>query len=401
MGQTAKNFFFTIITICGFLLISLCLCEVVIRINNASKEKDRKVWIPDYYLGSFHARNNEFVFQNHDSNEFYAQQRTNDLGFIGGEVSVKKKNGVFRIVIMGDSFTEALQVDYQKNFCVLLENQLNQLSPAGKTYEVINAGMSRFSPITHYLLYKHRVAPLDADLIMVQLFANDIFEDNLVREMSIMGDDGLPVKIQPYFMKEYERRSRLKSSYRHNPGWIHTLHTQLMEISRFYEYMAVMSIKGNKNTKINRSMTRKPEFNSVYQFFPLQKDNPLNEQPEYLAKAWQQSFFYMTSLIEQVRKDNKPIVYFYIPMEGQLDLESYGDNSYQYYSGKRASLELNKKLAQFFKRQKVPFWDMLDVLQAQSSRDLYLSIDGHLTAEGHNALAGGLLRSLREFLTDL
>ncbi len=386
--------------ILGSLFISLVIAEVVIRIHNASSEKLRKVWVPDYYLGSFHAKNNEFISQNRESKEFRAQQKTNQLGFIGEDIALKKKRDVFRIVIMGDSFTEALQVDYQKNFSMLLESQLNQLASHGKKYEVINAGMSRFSPITHYVLYKHRIAPLDADLIMVQLFANDIFEDNYVREMSIIADDGLPIKIQPYFMKEYEQRSGPSDARHFVRGWRQKFNSSLMELSRFYEYMSVVSTKRNKKSKINLRMKNKPEFNSVYQFFPLQKHNPLNENPEYLKKAWAQSFFYMSSLIETVHQANIPIIYFYIPMEGQLDLESYGDNSYQYYSGKRASLAINEKLAQFFRKEDVPFWDMLETLQQNSSQKLYFSIDGHLTTQGHNVLADGLLGYLRNILID-
>lgn len=66
--------------------------------------------------------------------------RTNSDGFHGREYAREKPAGVYRIVILGDSFVEAAQVDRDKAFPAVLEDLLNA-SSSGTRYEVIPVGM--------------------------------------------------------------------------------------------------------------------------------------------------------------------------------------------------------------------------------------------------------------------
>src|SRR3989339_639997 len=52
--------------------------------------------------------------------------RINDVGFHSRTYSVEKPYGIFRIVIIGDSFVEAVQVPLEKTFPAILEKKLNQ-----------------------------------------------------------------------------------------------------------------------------------------------------------------------------------------------------------------------------------------------------------------------------------
>jgi len=53
---------------------------------------------------------------------------TNTHGFRGSDYGYDKKNGVFRIVVIGDSVAEGQGVDYQDRFAQVLERNLNRLT---------------------------------------------------------------------------------------------------------------------------------------------------------------------------------------------------------------------------------------------------------------------------------
>ena len=51
--------------------------------------------------------------------------KTNAEGFIGRDYAVEKPAGALRFAFLGDSFVEAMQVNYEQTFAYLLEKSLN------------------------------------------------------------------------------------------------------------------------------------------------------------------------------------------------------------------------------------------------------------------------------------
>jgi hypothetical protein len=66
--------------------------------------------------------------------------RTNSFGIRGPEYAMPKPDGVFRIVVIGDSFTMGSGVREEEAYPALLETMLNDTKP-GRRYEVINLGL--------------------------------------------------------------------------------------------------------------------------------------------------------------------------------------------------------------------------------------------------------------------
>src|SRR5712692_8407728 len=70
---------------------------------------------------------------------------TNSLGFrdrLVRDVDVNSKN--YRILFIGDSFTEGLGVEYEKTFVGIIENKLR-----AEGIEVLNASVASYSPIIY------------------------------------------------------------------------------------------------------------------------------------------------------------------------------------------------------------------------------------------------------------
>jgi len=169
--------------------------------RSLAKKKQRLVYVPHYSLGYTLAKNNKFKWWG-DANhpEFYTTQYTNNLGLVRNEkTSFSKPKDTFRILFMGDSITEALQVEPKDKFCHLLENSLEM---KGKKIEVLNAGVRGYSPISHLLSFKHNWKYLEADLVLLQLFPNDVAEDNHTKAKSIMDKRGLPLKLNRFFVEK-------------------------------------------------------------------------------------------------------------------------------------------------------------------------------------------------------
>jgi hypothetical protein len=71
--------------------------------------------------------------------EFTAHPRFNAEGFHDVDHQVKKEDGVYRILVLGDSFMEASHMDLEKGFARQLESKLN--ASTHQKVEVINLGV--------------------------------------------------------------------------------------------------------------------------------------------------------------------------------------------------------------------------------------------------------------------
>ena len=123
MNAFEKNGFFRTAAAILTLVLVFSVCEIVIRVYNKTQNRDRQIWIPDPYLGAVHAPDNRFLYDTDNNEEFSVWHQTNSFGLIGGEVSVRKPAGTTRVVVLGDSFTEALQVADHESFCALLQER--------------------------------------------------------------------------------------------------------------------------------------------------------------------------------------------------------------------------------------------------------------------------------------
>lgn len=110
---------------------------------------------------------------------FASVLKTNSQGFHAKEYALEKPAGTYRIVILGDSFVEGVQVPIEKTFPYLLEQKLNSgpMAGSGKTYEVIpiaKSGNGTLMNITYGRAYALAYHP---DLIINAFITNDLEDD--------------------------------------------------------------------------------------------------------------------------------------------------------------------------------------------------------------------------------
>lgn len=148
--------------------------------------------IADPILNHRHPENSEFRFRSLKK-EFDTKVAFNSLGLRDYEYAKEKPEGTYRILVLGDSFVENSQVELAESFPKVLEGRLNEA--AGSKYEVLNAGVSSYSPGVEYLYLKNVGIDLEPDLVLVYLYANDVTDDYIYSHIPDAAFDafGLPL----------------------------------------------------------------------------------------------------------------------------------------------------------------------------------------------------------------
>lgn len=128
--------------------------------------------------------------------------------------ALEKPEDVIRIAIIGDSYAAAFEVDAERAFWSVLENNLASSPdfPAGREPEVINFGMPGHGTAQELLTLRHRVWAYDPDVIVLAFYAG-----NDVRDNSRALDRG---PMRPYFVLDDGGGLVLDDSFAADPAFL-------------------------------------------------------------------------------------------------------------------------------------------------------------------------------------
>lgn len=103
--------------------------------------------------------------------------KTNSLGFHSKEYAKEKGKDTFRIIVVGDSFTEAIHVPLEKMFVSILEEKLNNQPKPRYKYEVIPFGISSHGTYGNLLYLVNYGLKFKPDLVINAMATNDPEDD--------------------------------------------------------------------------------------------------------------------------------------------------------------------------------------------------------------------------------
>ena len=161
------------------LLVGLLLTEVVHRIARTqicTGPGSSSIFTPDTNYGWKHRRKASGWFFGCDgqSYEFSNRVRTNSNGLRDHETPYEKPPHSRRVLLLGDSMTEAVQVPLGETFS---ERAEELLSDSLGHVEVINTGCAGYGTDNEVLFYRHEGVRYDADLVVLVLFTrNDVID---------------------------------------------------------------------------------------------------------------------------------------------------------------------------------------------------------------------------------
>lgn len=107
------------------------------------------------------------------------RMRINTAGFRDVDHAVRKSDGTFRVAVLGDSFTEAREVDLGETFWKRLEAGLNTCVTDGRTVEILNFAVNGYGTAQQYLVLKAEALAYAPDVVLLAMFVgNDVWNNS-------------------------------------------------------------------------------------------------------------------------------------------------------------------------------------------------------------------------------
>jgi hypothetical protein len=170
-----------------------------------------------------------------ESDEFRAEFNTNAKGYRARPAPAPAP-GAYRIAFVGDSFTEGMQVDYERTFCARLEKMLGA-ADGSRAFVCENMGVSATDLLDYWHRIHHDVLAVDPpDMIVLCIYPGNDFQ-------GAMPDNAFDELDQP-------RADLFK-----NPGWAQHLIAWINLHSKFgcYTQRALLGIGGRRRSSAGQA----------------------------------------------------------------------------------------------------------------------------------------------------
>ncbi|MGQ9793097.1 MAG: alginate O-acetyltransferase AlgX-related protein [Anaerolineae bacterium] len=364
------------------------------------------LWAPHPYLGWFHVPNRGGIVYS-EYGEFQAPVHINARGLRDREIGYAKPSGVHRVLVLGDSFVEALQVPLEETFVKQLEAELNK---TGHPVEVINAGVGGWGTDQEAIFYAIEGFRYEPDLVLLLFFPhNDVLNNyaplevarfhGAVQKPFFRLEDGN--LILPTFPFTSSESSKTKAAP------LLPLSEWLNRYSALYR-LAVPRIR--ENPLFLRPFGSSGLLGVMAVFAAQDPPVPLLYgvyRPVYDAQ-WQEAWALTEAIIRRLATEvdthggQLAVVVIgapdqVYPERWEATLQRYPQMADQEYD-----LDLpNRRIAQILKKARIPYFDLLPVFRAAAAQSdvlpLYFLRDGHWTSAGHRLAAG----TLSHFVADL
>jgi hypothetical protein len=279
----------------------------------------------------------------------------NQQGLRDSEHSYEKPTGSYRILLLGDSFVEGLQVPLEDTFGKQLEAALNASSRDGTRYEVINGGVSRFGTDNELLFYQFEGRRYQPDLVLLLFYHNDVTDNTAVAYFEL--DNGAVQTVESRPGNKSKNADRVRC-------WLWD-HFQIYRLARVGG-QAIASLSGDRpNTPPHRSK-------ALYQ---------AETTPE-LEYSWELTIALMAEINREVLADSARFAVIGISDIAALQPTTQGAE----LDWERPNHELGERLT----GSGIFYIDLLPAFQAhyaQTGEKLFWPGDKHWNAAGHRLAA--------------
>lgn len=335
---------------------------------------------------------------------FKQNLRFNALGMHDADHSLTKEPNTFRILMLGDSFIHAVQVDESATAHQILEDYLNDSKNANQpAYEVISGGVVNWGTNQELVFYREYGREFQPDLVLLMIYLGNDLLDNLPGNvLTIKGQNCYA----PYFAvcegnlnpnpltyaPGLSSSSEICSPARR--GLINTLGS-LYQHSRLYQQIEPLIIKYQPRQEFGQAYPS--AFSALY----------VDTDEAALEQAWQVTTAIIAQLQQEVSADGVPLAVGIISPEIVIRLATLSPAEQEIFLRDNpdfatANLQRpNDRLAEFLNSRQIPFIDltqpMIEYSTTHPNVPLYIVGEGHWTVEGNRLAAQVLYDWLRQF----
>lgn len=352
------------------IVAALGVGEVAIRVLAPEAQE---LFAPHPVLGMFHIPGARATW----TREGTALVEINTDGLRDREISVAKPPGTTRVLVLGDSIVEALQVPLDATFVKTLERGLERQGHPEQRTEVINGGVSGFGTAQEYLFFTQYGLEYKPDLVVLTFTVGNDVRNNSERLESY--------RPTPFFSIENGRLVRSGRAFYYESVWKKTLR----EHSHLYLFLMRRKAVIAQTLGNWRAGDALPADLNVYSSTAGRAWDEVWEITERLLGEIARSSRSAGAALLVVAVPDPPQVYPWtlqrvlrgqaVPAEWDLDLPQ-------------------KRLRGIAERTGVPFVDLLGCFRAVGRarpEPLFFDFNGHLTADGHRVVSTVLLHAIQ------
>ncbi|HNH34127.1 MAG TPA: SGNH/GDSL hydrolase family protein, partial [bacterium] len=242
-------------------------------------------------------------------------EKINSRGLRDSEYTYEKPSNTFRILVLGDSFTEGYDVEINDLFTEILESKLNTSSfdSSSIRYEVINAGTGGYSTDQEFLYFEIEGIKYKPDMVLLMVYpANDIFYNhkskygNYNKPFFQIRNDSLILTNTP--LQEPYRQESIKNLFREMalyPIVTQIILTKYPRISQTLSHFGFISESTLAATAANLNSISD---SSASSFSVYKKYNNF-----FMNTAWQKTSRIIYELNKKSKEIGTRLVMFYIP----------------------------------------------------------------------------------------
>ncbi|MBI3825310.1 MAG: SGNH/GDSL hydrolase family protein [Candidatus Rokubacteria bacterium] len=322
---------------------------------------------------------------------------TNSLGLRDREYARAKPAGVFRIVMLGDSFTEGYTLALEDTVAKRVERALGSGACAGR-YEVINAGTGSYSPILEYLLLKHVALALHPDLVVLNFDMTDVHDDWIRTRIARLDADGRVVAVPSRPLQE----AAMLMPPLALPSWAGVLRPleRAANHAAVYQVIRKSSLGARWLGPVKLTPERLEQLGLVgdirYDILAITRDG---ESPA-LEQAWATTKRYIADVGALARGAGAAFALVVYPHAHQVsaDESPEGRRKFGIGPGLYASDRPFQILEELGRRAGFPVIDLGPIFRARARTDapLFRRTDIHHTPAGAKVFAEGVLAGLHE-----
>ncbi len=331
---------------------------------------------------TYHKPGEQFVYFGNPGalKEFEIAGRWNAQGFNDKDYSFHKASNTFRIVVLGDSYVEALQVPMERSFHKVLERSLNQRIK-NKNFEVISFGASGNGPRKNLQCLEKLGMKYGPDLvIMMFLEGNDVRDDN--------------VALQVLHRRQKDKLEKLSPTlYRptlYQPGG---QVPHLLRYSRLFGFLAQSSL----NLKYKRQRKELTPEDQI----PLDQFIYSTQYDQIWKRAWQNTLSYVRQAEELVVSGKSDFIL--VEIDEVFRLIDHGEIPiFDNPAMKKYSWDFDrprKIIKEFCRDNQIRLLDLEPFFADENSRSktpLHYAYDGHWNEKGHELAAETIFNYLKE-----
>ena len=372
--KVLKGILLKALMLSGSLLFALLLFECGVRVFGLYRFPTDNFVQPHPEFGWSHIPNKEGYWK---IGEQHIHIKINSKGLRDKEYSYDKRKETFRILVLGDSFTEGFQVPLEDLFCKVLERRLNNM---GQGFEVVNGGFAGVGTDYELLFFRREGYKYDPDLVIIVFFQNDVCDN--YKSKAILDTKGAPLVYEKKGIITHIKKFLAQNSCAYNYiGYCLPKHfpflANLLMRTGFISFQPIADVEG-------------------VEYFHYQVLAQVYG-PE-LKKAWNVTRLLILEFKNEAERHGASLAVISIPFREQVYEKLLGS----YFSGsgtERREWDVNKPdriLSTFLEDQRIPFLELMpDFRKAAGKSALYYGIDGHVSdghwnVNGHH-LAGQLI----------